>query len=131
MSPYHSAATIVDGMAVARFHSTPVVKEEAVGQEQCNEEDGDYGCCDRVELTVERWSKRVGHHDSFSPLTVLAFSLSRVWSTSLRPNPIAARNLCQPKRCSILASKRWRCACLLYTSPSPRDRQKSRMPSSA
>ena len=24
-----------------------------------------------------------------------------------------------------------RCACLLYTSPSPRDRQKSRMPSSA
>ena len=29
----------------------------------------------------------------------------------------------------------WRCAvdkaCLLYTSPSPRDRQKSRMPSSA
>ena len=23
------------------------------------------------------------------------------------------------------------CACLLYTSPSPRDRQKSRMPSSA
>ena len=25
----------------------------------------------------------------------------------------------------------WRDACLLYTSPSPRDRQKSRMPSSA
>ncbi len=25
----------------------------------------------------------------------------------------------------------WRCVCLLYTSPSPRDRQKSRMPSSA
>ena len=26
---------------------------------------------------------------------------------------------------------RWSCTCLLYTSPSPRDRQKSRMPSSA
>ena len=25
----------------------------------------------------------------------------------------------------------WRSGCLLYTSPSPRDRQKSRMPSSA
>ena len=25
----------------------------------------------------------------------------------------------------------WECPCLLYTSPSPRDRQKSRMPSSA
>ena len=27
--------------------------------------------------------------------------------------------------------KKWRYDCLLYTSPSPRDRQKSRMPSSA
>ena len=27
--------------------------------------------------------------------------------------------------------KRWHMVCLLYTSPSPRDRQKSRMPSSA
>ena len=27
--------------------------------------------------------------------------------------------------------RRWYCPCLLYTSPSPRDRQKSRMPSSA
>ena len=29
-----------------------------------------------------------------------------------------------------MSQKRWN-ACLLYTSPSPRDRQKSRMPSSA
>ena len=27
--------------------------------------------------------------------------------------------------------RHWSCICLLYTSPSPRDRQKSRMPSSA
>ena len=32
----------------------------------------------------------------------------------------------------ILATQEWGVsACLLYTSPSPRDRQKSRMPSSA
>ena len=30
-----------------------------------------------------------------------------------------------------LAVMEWRVHCLLYTSPSPRDRQKSRMPSSA
>ena len=29
------------------------------------------------------------------------------------------------------AARDWACFCLLYTSPSPRDRQKSRMPSSA
>ena len=36
------------------------------------------------------------------------------------------------KKGSKAASRRKSyCACLLYTSPSPRDRQKSRMPSSA
>ena len=34
-------------------------------------------------------------------------------------------------RCSVSHSQETSCACLLYTSPSPRDRQKSRMPSSA
>ena len=29
------------------------------------------------------------------------------------------------------SAAKWLCGCLLYTSPSPRDRQKSRMPSSA
>ena len=38
-----------------------------------------------------------------------------------------ARNRLGHNRIGITASKR----CLLYTSPSPRDRQKSRMPSSA
>ena len=32
---------------------------------------------------------------------------------------------------NIVESLRWVMGCLLYTSPSPRDRQKSRMPSSA
>ena len=32
---------------------------------------------------------------------------------------------------SLLDSRSWVYRCLLYTSPSPRDRQKSRMPSSA
>ena len=31
----------------------------------------------------------------------------------------------------LLASKGWNIACLLYTSPSPRDKRQSRMPSSA
>ena len=31
----------------------------------------------------------------------------------------------------VTGQKAVRCICLLYTSPSPRDRQKSRMPSSA
>ena len=30
-----------------------------------------------------------------------------------------------------VSKKHWETVCLLYTSPSPRDRQKSRMPSSA
>ena len=34
-------------------------------------------------------------------------------------------------RCPALVMRRWEYTCLLYTSPSPRDRQKSRMPSSA
>ena len=33
--------------------------------------------------------------------------------------------------CTHPGYRGWRWACLLYTSPSPRDRQKSRMPSSA
>src|SRR5674476_992645 len=35
------------------------------------------------------------------------------------------------RRCSTASGSRRSCSCLLYTSPSPRDRQKSRMPSSA
>ena len=33
--------------------------------------------------------------------------------------------------CGIIKTVNNMCGCLLYTSPSPRDRQKSRMPSSA
>ena len=42
--------------------------------------------------------------------------------------------LFDPPTLSILSSTskcKWKNTCLLYTSPSPRDRQKSRMPSSA
>ena len=34
-------------------------------------------------------------------------------------------------QCSTKSGDTWSNTCLLYTSPSPRDRQKSRMPSSA
>ena len=44
-----------------------------------------------------------------------------------RPN-----NPFQPKSFEhLMYEKNWIDTCLLYTSPSPRDRQKSRMPSSA
>ena len=45
------------------------------------------------------------------------------------PMPIAPVSL--GEGCTPLVEKEWEGACLLYTSPSPRDRQKSRMPSSA
>ena len=38
---------------------------------------------------------------------------------------------CQPHKASCVGEIRLSHPCLLYTSPSPRDRQKSRMPSSA
>ena len=37
----------------------------------------------------------------------------------------------RPQNFYMLGSMGLACPCLLYTSPSPRDRQKSRMPSSA
>ena len=37
----------------------------------------------------------------------------------------------QPAYSFVGAGRNSNCSCLLYTSPSPRDRQKSRMPSSA
>ena len=37
---------------------------------------------------------------------------------------------CAPKRAFVAVSKKYG-SCLLYTSPSPRDRTRSRMPSSA
>ena len=43
----------------------------------------------------------------------------------------AEAQLEQARTAAALASKEVARACLLYTSPSPRDRQKSRMPSSA
>ena len=43
-------------------------------------------------------------------------------------NAFCQATVCTPSRCSFMTG--WY-PCLLYTSPSPRDRQKSRMPSSA
>ena len=43
----------------------------------------------------------------------------------------AVKNYLGATYCSLSPEKRKLMTCLLYTSPSPRDRQKSRMPSSA
>ena len=47
-------------------------------------------------------------------------------------NAIFVKNGAAPPILSeLISANAWLVACLLYTSPSPRDRQKSRMPSSA
>eukprot|EP00828_Plagiopyla_frontata_P028645 TRINITY_DN3702_c0_g1_i4.p3 TRINITY_DN3702_c0_g1~~TRINITY_DN3702_c0_g1_i4.p3 ORF type:complete len:112 (-),score=23.75 TRINITY_DN3702_c0_g1_i4:53-388(-) len=51
-----------------------------------------------------------------------------VWSQNKQPPPFLPRKS-KPKQFKQLAY--YNQPCLLYTSPSPRDRQKSRMPSSA
>ena len=53
---------------------------------------------------------------------------SRLARWTYRPNVIHDGRVFRAAR-AIVATSRW--ACLLYTSPSPRDRQKYRMPSSA
>ena len=47
------------------------------------------------------------------------------------PLDLAGVGAIELKFTASTASKRRHAICLLYTSPSPRDRQKSRMPSSA
>ena len=44
---------------------------------------------------------------------------------------LAADRVCDDQRVGSILGRRFVIPCLLYTSPSPRDRQKSRMPSSA
>ena len=51
--------------------------------------------------------------------------------TSVWPDNEYTRLICEPESGTIEYILDGSNACLLYTSPSPRDRQKSRMPSSA
>ena len=44
---------------------------------------------------------------------------------------ICSHSALQAEQCAYLVHYSGRCACLLYTSPSPRDVEESRMPSSA
>ena len=63
------------------------------------------------------------------------FVPSRSGETFSNINPATGKKLCDVAKGNSsdidAAVKAARTACLLYTSPSPRDRQKSRMPSSA
>ena len=61
----------------------------------------------------------------FQPLA----SLTMVDEPGLEPEPSAEAQI--PLEELNLSVRAYNCLCLLYTSPSPRDRQKSRMPSSA
>ena len=86
------------------------------------------GECDAVITAMDNvfaWNRRPGPGDfrivaqieRTTPLAVVA-----------RPN---IRSMAELKGTSLLVDAPGNGFCLLYTSPSPRDRQKSRMPSSA
>ena len=51
--------------------------------------------------------------------------------TDERKARLKAKGTLSPQEYELMARKMGWTTCLLYTSPSPRDRQKSRMPSSA
>ena len=57
-------------------------------------------------------------------------SCSRDIALHLDSTQLVTGKISQDKNC-VDIGKNWKLSCLLYTSPSPRDRQKSRMPSSA
>ena len=72
-------------------------------------------------------------HDPFLPLALAAehtktLQLGTAIAIAFARNPMNLANLGYGLQ-SITGGRFW--LCLLYTSPSPRDRQKSRMPSSA
>ena len=61
---------------------------------------------------------------------IAAKTRAKTWALSkLRKKGLSENKLLRAYKCLIRPSLEY--ACLLYTSPSPRDRQKSRMPSSA
>src|SRR5665213_4208668 len=63
-------------------------------------------------------------------IALVAWGIASFW---INKGPMVratvSRSLVTPRHITAKRSVRWG-ACLLYTSPSPRDRQKSRMPSS-
>ena len=75
---------------------------------------------DRDEVDTETFAKRMMKPEAKRPLSVdqTHYTAKSDWSTKQRDADID----------DALAARGY---CLLYTSPSPRDRQKSRMPSSA
>ena len=77
-----------------------------------------------------------GHEETLrdADLPTRLMQPSEVWGErwNANPNPLARRwmeTVVDKQSMVVLAADRY--TCLLYTSPSPRDRQKSRMPSSA
>ena len=77
----------------------------------------------------DRNSVAINRIGSASPSQILGRFSSNGQIVLVNPNGIIFANGSQVDVGSIMAST-WE-VCLLYTSPSPRDRQKSRMPSSA
>ena len=59
------------------------------------------------------------------------FYINGEWVDPVKKNDFEVINPCNEDPCAIISLGSKDDTCLLYTSPSPRDRQKSRMPSSA
>ena len=97
-----------------------------------------------LDLDLHEAYKHVLAQDVIAPGPLPAFDHASVDGYAVRAEDIAAADADRPVRLNVigdLAASSWRpvritpgtcfSICLLYTSPSPRDRQKSRMPSSA
>ena len=84
---------------------------------------------ERVELLKKLWSEGLSASQIATQLGGVSRNavIGKVHRLKLSGRGRASSATPRPKKTAPSAPK----ACLLYTSPSPRDRQKSRMPSSA
>ena len=82
---------------------------------------------------IERINKKINMFERFLLLIIFMLAMSTVYAQQNSPSPTTeadaevkyAKNIKKSRINGVYIP------CLLYTSPSPRDRQKSRMPSSA
>ena len=69
----------------------------------------------------------LSNHPNLKDRLVGVVGLSGIYETEL----VRELSVNEDVRLTEAEAKRWNCFCLLYTSPSPRDKRQSRMPSSA
>ena len=82
---------------------------------------------DVLSALIESYEARRFSIPDADPIDVLKFAMESMGRTQAELGHLITRS----RATEVLNRKRRLTICLLYTSPSPRDRQKSRMPSSA